>query len=163
MLDPKGIYLSEITHQYPNDFQSLGYDVLLDTDEMNKPKVIPTFQMCVNAILMLLKMKPGQYPSIPELGIDIDQYLHEYSDDKTIPTTIKSKLETQMNVLGYIGINIDVFTDITSDGHSALVVYVSGTERLVYHAKKERVVIGITYDQLGKIYTRVQYMNYNNS
>lgn len=163
MLDPKGIYLAEVSHMYPRDFQTLGYDVLLDTDEMDKPKVISSFEMCINSILMLLKLKPGQYPSIPELGIDIDSYLHEYNDDKTIPNTIKSKLEDQMNVLGYVGINIEVFTDITADGHPALVVRVSGSDRLTYHAKKENVVIGITYDQLGKLYSRVRYLSYNES
>ena len=161
MLDPKGIYLAEVTHKYPREFQTLGYDVLFDTDEMDKPKVISTFEMCVNSILMLLKLKPGQYPSIPELGIDVERYLYEYADDKTVPNTIKSRLEEQMNVLGYVGINIEVFADITADGHPALVVRVTGTERLTYHAKKESVVIGITYDQLGKIYSRVQYLDYN--
>lgn len=159
MLDPKGIYLAEINTKYPRVLQTLGYDVLFDVDEMNKPKVIPTFEMCVNSILMLLKMKPGQFPSIPELGIDIEQYLHEYSDDKTIPNTIKSKLEDQMNVLGYIGITIDVFNDITSDGHSALIIRISGTENLTYHQKGQNVVVGITYNQLGQIYTRIKYID----
>lgn len=159
MLDPKGIYLAEIDHKYPRVLQTLGYDVLFDTDEMNKPKVISTFQMCVNSILMLLKMKPGQFPSIPELGIDIDQYLHEYSDDKTIPNTIKSKLEEQLNVIGYVGLTVDVFNDVTEEGVSALIVRISGTERLTYHEKIPTVVIGITYDQLGKMYTRIKYID----
>jgi hypothetical protein len=54
MLDPKGIYLAEVSHMYPRDFQTLGYDVLLDTDGMDKPKVISSFEMCINSILMLL-------------------------------------------------------------------------------------------------------------
>jgi len=159
MLDPNGIYLAEIDYKYPRVLQTLGYDVLFDTDEMNKPKVISTFQMCVNSILMLLKMKPGQFPSIPELGIDIDQYLHEYSDDKTIPNTIRSKLEEQLNVIGYVGLTVDVFNDITEEGVPALVVRISGSERLTYHENVPTVVIGITYDQLGKMYTRIKYID----
>lgn len=159
MLDPKGIYLAEVDHKYPRVLQTLGYDVLLDTDEMNKPKVISTFQMCVNAILMLLKMKPGQFPSIPELGIDIEQYLHEYNDDETIPNTIKSKLDSQLNVLGYVGITVDVTTDMTSDGYPAMIIRVSGTERLTYHTNMPSVVIGITYNQLGRMYTRIKYID----
>ena len=60
--------------------------------------------MCINSILTLLFMKPGQYPSIPELGIDIESYLHEYSDDRTIPQKIKTMLNDQCNrieVTGY--------------------------------------------------------------
>lgn len=159
MLDPNGIYLAEIDYKYPRVLQTLGYDVLFDTDEMNKPKVISTFQMCVNSVLMLLKMKPGQFPSIPELGIDIDQYLHEYSDDKTIPNTIRSKLEEQLNVIGYVGLTVDVFNDITEEGVPALVVRISGSERLTYHEHVPTVVIGITYDQLGKMYTRIKYID----
>lgn len=160
MLDQKGIYLDEVDFKYPRVLQTLGYDVLFDTDEMNKPKVISTFQTCVNSILMLLKMKPGQFPSIPELGIDIDQYLHEYSDDKTIPNTIKSKLEEQLNVLGYIGINVNISNDVTSEGVPALILIISGDERMTYHEKMPSVVIGITYNQLGQMYTRIKYNDY---
>ena len=82
-----------------------------------------------------------------------------YGKSKTIPNTIKSKLEDQMNVLGYVGITIDVFNDITSDGHSALIIRISGTENLTYHQKGQNVVVGITYNQLGQIYTRIKYID----
>jgi hypothetical protein len=93
-LDEKGITLAEVVTKYPRTFQTLGYDVLMDVDSFGKPKVISTFEMCINSILLLLKMKPGQYPSIPELGIDIEQYLHEYSDDPKIISEIQNKLYT---------------------------------------------------------------------
>ena len=73
----KGIYLNEVNRKYPRSSQMLGYDVLLDTDSMYKPKVISSFEMIVNSILTILFMKPGQYPSIPELGINIESYLFE--------------------------------------------------------------------------------------
>lgn len=156
-LDERGISLAEVSYKYPRSFQTLGYDVSFDVDEANKPKVLSTFEMCINAILTLLKMKPGQFPSIPELGIDVEQYLHEYSDDPTIPITIKSKLLNQLNRLDYTGIDIQVFYDLTSDGHQAMVIRVEGTETLEYHTEFSPVIIGITYDQLGKLYTRVRY------
>ena len=68
-LDEKGITLSEIRGKYPPSFQTLNYDILMDVDSMYKPKVISSFEMIINSILMLLFMKPGQYPSIPELGV----------------------------------------------------------------------------------------------
>ena len=157
-LDERGVYLSEVKNKYPREFQSLGYDVLFDTDEMYKPKIISTFEMCVNAILTLLKMKPGQYPSIPELGIDVEQYLHEYSDDPKIAMTIQRQLTEQLSALDYTGINIQVFNDKVDDDRSALIIKITGTETLTYHMHKlEDVVIGITYDQLGQMYTRVKY------
>lgn len=62
MIDQKGIKLDEVSLRYPRTFQPLGYDAVLDVDEFTKPKVISSFQLCVNAILTLLFMKPGQYP-----------------------------------------------------------------------------------------------------
>lgn len=156
-LDEKGIKLAEVEYKYPRVLQSLGYDVLMDTDEMYKPKVISTFEMCVNSILMLLKMKPGQYPSIPELGIDVEQYLHDYADDQSIPNTIKSQLIDQLNILNFVGIDVQVYMDKTSEGHDALIIIVTGNERLERNASISQVFIGITYDQLNHLYTRTQY------
>jgi hypothetical protein len=156
-LDEKGITLAEVEKRYPRSFQLLGYDVLMDTDSMYKPKIISTFEMCVNSILLLLKMKPGQYPSIPELGIDIESYLHEYTDDDKIPLTLQSKLYEQMNRLEITGIDVDIYFDKTSDGHEAMVVKVTGTDRLVYGVDKPTVIIGITYDQLNQLYTRIHW------
>lgn len=157
-LDTKGITLAEVTNKYPESFQTLGYDVLMDVDAYNKPKVISTFEMCVNAILTLLKMKPGQYPSIPELGIDIEKYLHEYADDPDIPNEIKTKLLDQCNRLQEVEISIDVFIERASDGNNALVVKIEGSDTLTYGEKTPTVIIGITYDKLNRLYSRKVYV-----
>ncbi|MBR5296318.1 MAG: hypothetical protein IKU29_00405 [Parabacteroides sp.] len=156
-LDEKGITLAEVTNRYPRSFQTLGYDVLMDVDDYNKPKVISTFEMCVNAILTLLKMKPGQYPSIPELGIDVEKYLHEYADDPDIPNEIKTKLYDQCNRLMTIDITIDVFVEHDNDGTNALIVEVEGSDTLTYGEESSTVIIGITYDKLNRLYTRKVY------
>ncbi len=157
-LDEKGIYLSEVDKRYPRSFQTLGYDVLMDTDSTYKPKVISTFEMCVNAILTLLYMKPGQYPSIPELGIDIESYLHEYADDPNIPSEIKNKLTDQCNRIEVTGIQIDCYIDQTDDGTNALVVKVTGTDKLGYGSQSGNVIIGISYDKLNRLYVRKSYI-----
>jgi len=153
-LDTKGIYLEEINGRIPQVFQTLNYDVVLDTDSMFKPKVLSTFELGVNTILMLLFMKPGQYPSIPELGIDIESYLFEYDDDRKLPGKIKEKLINQCNYIDMVGFDIDVRFDKTSDGITALVVEVSGTERLGYGNESAHVIIGISYDRLNRLYIR---------
>lgn len=157
-LDEKGITLAEVTNRYPRSFQTLGYDVLMDVDAYNKPKVISTFELCVNSILTLLKMKPGQYPSIPELGIDIEKYLHEYADDPEVPREILNKLYDQCNRLNVVGITIDVYVEKSDDGSNALIVKVEGTETLTYGEKRPTVIIGITYDKLNRLYTRKAYI-----
>ena len=77
-MDEKGITLAEVSNRYPRRYQPLGYDAVLEVDDYGKPKIISTFEMAINAILTLLFMKPGQFPSIPDLGIDINSYLFEY-------------------------------------------------------------------------------------
>lgn len=154
MLDEKGITLSEVNKKYPSYFQTLGYDVLMDVDSFNKPKVISTFELCVNSILTLLFMKPGQYPSIPELGIDIEQYLHEYADDKDIPQIIKEQINDQCNRIQITGLEFDCYIDQTEDGTNALVVVITGTDRLTYGADGSKIIIGISYDKLNRLYVR---------
>lgn len=154
MLDEKGITLAEIKGKYPPSFQSLNYDVLLDVDSMYKPKVISSFEMIINSIIMLLFMKPGQYPSIPELGIDIESYLHEYSDDKSIPMQIKNKLIEQCNRISIIGIDIDVSIDKTNEGVDALLIEVTGNDYLTYGSESGHIIIGISYDKLNRLYVK---------
>lgn len=157
-LDEKGITLAEVSVKYPKTFQTLGYDVLMDVDSFGKPKVISTFEMCINSILLLLKMKPGQYPSIPELGIDVEQYLHEYSNDSKILSEIQSKLYDQCNRIQVTGITFDVYFDHLADGTNALVIRIEGDDTLAYGSTSSTVIIGITYDKLNRLYTRKVYV-----
>lgn len=157
MLDEKGITLAEINGKYPRIFQSLGYDALLDVDAYNKPKLASSFELLVNSILTLLFMKPGQFPSIPDLGIDIEQYLHEYSDKKDLPKIIENQINEQCNRLQYTGATCECFFDKTVDGFDALVVKITGTERMGKGLNGNIVYIGISYDKLNRLYTKRYY------
>lgn len=158
MLDTKGITLEEVKSKYPKIFQTLGYDVTLGVDAAHKPNVISSFEMCINAILTLLFMKPGQYPSIPELGIDIESYMHEYSDNPTTCQKILLKLHEQLNRLDIMGISVYVSFDKTDDGLDALLVEVTGNDRNTYGMPSNKVIIGITYDKLNRLYARRYYI-----
>lgn len=158
MLDTKGITLNEVRHRYPKVFQILGYDVALGIDSSHKPKIISSFEMCINAILTLLFMKPGQYPSIPELGIDIESYMHGYSDSPTLCSEIVVKLHDQCNKLDIIGIDVNVSFDKTEDGLDALLIEITGNDRNTYGMESNHVIIGITYDKLNRLYARKYYI-----
>ena len=157
MLDEKGITLDEVNAKFPRIYQSLGYDALLDVDAYNKPRVASSFELGVNAILTLLFMKPGQFPSIPELGIDIEQYLHEYSNNSKLPKIIENKINDQCNRLQYTGMDVECFMDKTSDGYDALVVKITGTERMAKGTMGNVVYLGISYDKLNRLYTKRYY------
>jgi len=160
MLDLRGIQLSEVTNKYPKRAQLLGYDVLLDVDEFHKPKIISSFEMCINIIITLLLMKPGQYPSIPELGIYIEQYLFEYSDDNSILDKVMNQLQDQCNRIGMMGIEINVFFNKIDPSRNELCVEIRGTEQIAKGSENSVVVIGISYDRLNRLYVN-RYHNGN--
>jgi hypothetical protein len=157
-LDTIGITLDEVKNKYPQKFQSLNYDVALDFDSMYKPRVLSSFELGMNTIMTLLFMKPGQYPSIPELGIDIESYLHEYMDDPKIPGEIRDKLYDQCNQLSVVGLTIDVYIDQTEQNQGALIIEVSGDEHITYGSESSKVIIGITYNQLNDLYVKRYYV-----
>jgi hypothetical protein len=157
MLDPKGIRLSEVNKRYPRSFQPLGYDVLLDIDSMYKPKVISSFDLTVNSVITLLMMKPGQYPSIPELGLDIESYLFEYADDKTILQKLHAKLRDQMNRIDISGVDVQFQSDYTEDGTPVLLVIITGNKFVAYGSRSDKVIVGITYSKLNELYIRKVY------
>lgn len=157
MLDEKGITIQEVNKKYPSTVQTLGYDVALDYDSAYKPKVVSTFEMCINIIMTLLFMKPGQYPSIPELGINIESYIYEYADDNTTPRKIQTQLEEQCNRISLTGIDIECMFD-TLEGHPALLIQITGTERLALGSESHKVVIGISQDRLNQVYAKKIYV-----
>ena len=157
-LDPVGISIDEVNKMYPKSFQRLKYDVAFDHDSMGRPKVLSSFQVGVNAVLTLLFMKPGQFPSIPELGIDIESYLHEYSDDKNIPIEIRNKLSDQCNRLDISGLTINVSIEKTNENRDALLIDITGNEYISYGNETSHVIIGITYDELNRLYARQVYI-----
>ena len=157
MLDTKGIKLSEVNRKYPKSCQPLGYDVLLDTDSMYKPKVISSFEMVVNTIITLLMMKPGQYPSIPDLGLNIEQYLFDYSNNPNLINKLQASLYDQMNQLDISGVSVEFYIDITSEGIPALLITITGNDYICYGLKSNKVIIGISYSKLNEVYIRKVY------
>lgn len=63
-------------------------------NDFNKPKVLSEAETYVRNLLTILFGKPGFYPSIPNLGMDIKQYLYQFSDSIDI-AKLKSKLAYQ--------------------------------------------------------------------
>lgn len=157
MLDIKGITLEEVANKFNVSRQTLGFDTCLDVDSACKPRILSTFELVVNSIIGLLIMKPGQYPSIPDLGIDIEQYLFEYSDDPKIPLIIQSSLEDQCNRLGWSGVSTYVTVD-EDQGIPVIVVQISGFEYYTAKTVKRNAIIGITHDKLNKLYVNKKYM-----
>lgn len=59
----------------------MSVDPQFGVDSYNRAKILSESQTMVYNILTLLFGKPGFYPSIPSLGMYIQQYLYAFDDD----------------------------------------------------------------------------------
>ena len=57
---------------------NIGYDCTFELNEFNEPKLSSEIETIKNTLLFILFSKPGQYPSLPQIGIDINSYLYIY-------------------------------------------------------------------------------------
>lgn len=91
-------------------------------DDFRKPKVLKGYEAVIQSILIVLFGKPGCYPSIPELGMNIQQYRNRRLDE--IDTdTLKAQLAYQCRALSsdIIDGSIDVTKMMLNDKDVALV------------------------------------------
>lgn len=69
-------------------------DPAFGVDEFDQMKIYPSDETIVRNLLLILFGKPGFYPSIPSLGMNIQQYLYSFEDNMDT-TLIKAKLAYQ--------------------------------------------------------------------
>lgn len=69
-------------------------DPTFGINEFGKPLILTETQTYVNNFLMLLLGRPGFFPSIPNIGIDIGQYLYMPTDELNTEQ-LKSKIAFQ--------------------------------------------------------------------
>lgn len=73
-------------------------DIMVDptfaVNDYNKPLMLTEQQTLANNFLALLLGKPGFFPSIPSLGINISQYLYRFEDELDIDG-LKSRIAMQ--------------------------------------------------------------------
>ena len=85
---------------------ALPRDVGLDKDNFQKSKIFNETDSLINYILNILLMRPGNMPSMPELGVNIGQY---------VQPSMQSKLDTEL-IKGLIASNCeDLLPYLTSD------------------------------------------------
>lgn len=125
------------------------------TNEFNKSKVLSPMESYVNDILMLLFGKPGFYPSIPTIGMNIQKYFYMFIDEINTEE-IKSELVYQCK---------DFFSSVKNGEFEVLKTEYKGRPLLVFvlptidDVKTHSVTIGVTVDEYGKfMYNFVENM-----
>lgn len=76
------------------DSENIVRDPTFGLNNFREPKILSVKETYVRNILLLLFGKPGFYPSQPELGMDIGQYVYGF-EDEIEPEAIKSELLRQ--------------------------------------------------------------------
>ena len=120
----------------------MAVDPQFGVDNYNREKVLNESQTIVANILTLLFGRPGFYPSIPHLGLNIQQYFYMFEDDFDV-NYLKAQLASQCRDF------IDVITngefDIIKSHYNdqPLIVFVIPT--IVTHSETN-LFLGVTYD-----------------
>ena len=60
---------------------SIGCDVTFELNEFNNPRIKSEIETLKDIILFILFSRPGQYPSLPQIGLNIRDYLYDFYDE----------------------------------------------------------------------------------
>lgn len=117
------------------------------------PKYSNESETIAHAILNLLFGKPGYFPSMPELGINIQQYLYSFQDDFNVDV-LKAKIASQCSEFaGFVNDGtLDVIMSSYQNKPMLLIVL-----PLVTQNTKENLAIAITNDGNGNISYNYQF------
>jgi len=136
---------------------TVGYDTTFELNEFNEPRIRSEIETIKNVLLFVLFSKPGMYPSLPQIGLNINDMLYTFYDDLDV-NTLKSQITEQCSMLGaYISSGNIQIRKTKYRNQPSLIIQVSGTEKYPPGYKTDhknnanQFLIGITYDELNKM------------
>lgn len=93
----------------------------LDINSFDKPKELSGIAAWSQLILNLLFLKPGTYPSMPEMGIGIENYQYDFLDD-TIAQLQNAITKQQQEYLPDIPLTAVQISKIEQSGQPILII-----------------------------------------
>ena len=136
---------------------NIGYDTTFELNEFNEPRIRSEIEVVKDVILFILFAKPGQYPSLPNIGLDIQSMLYSFYDDIN-ESDLMFKINEQCNAMGLYLKNGTVQLKKTKyRGQPSLMISINGSEKYPDNYMKDhidisnRYLIGITFDELNKM------------
>lgn len=126
---------------------SISIEPSFGVNSFNKAKYKNETETVANAILNLLFGKPGYFPSMPDLGINIQSYLYSFWDD--IDTNhLKAQIATQCQM----------FREYVDDGSLDVIKTMSGNDPVLLiiipvqiKNTVESLAIGLTQNASGEV------------
>ena len=124
----------------------MAVDPQFGADAYNRAKVLDESRTIVNNILTLLFGKPGFYPSIPSLGMNISQYMYAFEDDFDV-NFLKAQLAVQCK--DFVDNISDGSFDIVKSSYKGnpLIIFVIPT---VLTNTESNLILGVTVDDKGE-------------
>ena len=96
----------------------------LSTNVFNKATEYQGKTAWFQLILNLIFLRPGTYPSIPNMGVGIQDYEYEYIDD--VKDNIRNKIEEQVNLfLPDVPLASVEVTSVEYEGKTILLIVIS--------------------------------------
>lgn len=137
--------------EYKTDFNYIGYDCTFELDQFAKPRLRSEPELVKNTILFILFTKPGQYPSLPFIGLDIQNLLYMFYDDIDTGALVNS-IYSQCKALGvhFRQGNVNI-RKIRYKGQPSIMIHMeipSGDTTFISDATTSQYQIGITFNEL---------------
>lgn len=135
-------------------YGSIGYDTTFELNEFGLPRIRSELETVKDTLLTVLFLKPGQYPSLPNIGLAIDSYLYEHYDELDVEK-LKTDIIEQCEALNpYIRNASILVRKLNYLNQPSLIIQVRGRETFpegYLHDNlnnTDQYNIGITYDDL---------------
>lgn len=107
-------------------------------DNFGKQKTMTQAQSVAQMLVNLLLMKPGQIPSLPHIGINIQQYMYKFEEDLDL-SFIKNQIAEQCkSILPYLDITNMQLLLVPYENESILYIYAP----LSVLVEEEALIIG---------------------
>lgn len=140
-----------------NIISTIGFDTTFELSEFNEARIRSEMETIKNVLLFILLSKPGAYPSIPQIGLDIETMLYSYFDELDV-ADLKNKLIEQCSALGaYINAGLIDIKKLIYRNKPSLIIHIEGTDVFPASYKNDQVgdstrfMIGITYNDLQEL------------
>ena len=131
----------------------MAVDPAFGKNSFNKPKFYNESQTIANNIMTILLGRPGFYPSMPELGMDIRNLLYKPLDEIN-PDAIKAKLVQQCSQFMTAVRNGTFDVQIIAYKNRPMIIFIIP---VTVDRTDKRLAIGVTTNQEGHVMYQVEF------
>ena len=131
----------------------IGYDLPFEMNEFQEQRICSDLETLKNVLLFIIFTKPGQYPSIPQIGLNIKDELYTNYDEFDV-NNFRTQLIEQCALLdAYITDGTIAIKKVMYRNTPSLIIRLEGTANLpsaykVPKASNTKYYIGLTYDDM---------------